>query len=127
MKRLLITGTRDGWDADLLSHALHAAWQSLAPNPSTEVTLVHGAARGVDQQAALIWRNQGFPTEGWPAQWDRYGNRAGPIRNAEMVNRGADLCIAFPGSKSIGTWDCIRKARAAGITTLVYSLDGTHE
>lgn len=52
----------------------------------------------------------------------RYGKRAGPRRNADML-RGrkaygavgplADLLIAFPGGKD--TADCVRQARKLGI------------
>lgn len=120
MKRLLITGTRYGWDEDLLSAGLLVAYRVLEPEPSTEpVLLVHGSADGVDSQAAQIWQDLGMPTEGHPAEWDRYGKAAGPMRNAVMVNLGADLCAAFPDEKSRGTWDCVRKARAAGIIVLI--------
>jgi hypothetical protein len=62
---------------------------------------------------------------GAAADWDRFGKRAGPIRNAEMVAAGAMLCLAFhrflPGSK--GTKDCARRALAAGIPTWLIDSD----
>jgi hypothetical protein len=49
--------------------------------------------------------------------WKGLGNVAGPTRNREMVQAGADLCIALHRSlaSSKGTKDCVRKALAAGI------------
>ncbi len=41
------------------------------------------------------------------------GKAGGPVRNQAMVDSGADLCLAFPDNKSIGTWDCVQRARAA--------------
>lgn len=46
-----------------------------------------------------------------------------PIRNKQMVELGADLCLAFPdhpkGHGSRGTWNCIDLAQQAGIPVLV--------
>jgi hypothetical protein len=52
------------------------------------------------------------------ADWKGLGNVAGPARNQEMVQAGADLCIALHRSTetSKGTKDCVRKALAAGIS-----------
>ena len=49
--------------------------------------------------------------------WKGLGNVAGPARNLEMVQAGADLCIALHRSieTSKGTRDCVRQALAAGI------------
>lgn len=51
------------------------------------------------------------------------GKLLGPQRNAEMVAQGADVCLGFPELEQEqprgGTWDCIRKARKAGIPTFV--------
>lgn len=64
-----------------------------------------------------------------PADWDRYGRRAGFIRNKEMVDAGADWCVAFidrcmkPDCKipevhgSHGAEGCADLAEAAGIRT----------
>ena len=50
----------------------------------------------------------------YPAQWDVYGRRAGPIRNQEMIDEGKpDGVVAFPGGK--GTADMVRRAEAAGL------------
>lgn len=115
MTRILITGSRHGWDADDLGHALE---RLRAEYPGA--TLVHGAARGVDIQAATVWRSWGLPTEAHPALWAAHGKGAGPIRNQEMVDAGAEICVAFlvPGSR--GTADCLTRARTAGIPTRIY-------
>ena len=55
-----------------------------------------------------------------PADWSTHGRAAGPIRNQQMVDRGADICLAFPTSSSIGTWDCVRRAKAAGIPVEIH-------
>lgn len=116
MTRLLITGSRHGWDHEELYAALLDARLELGKYP----TLVHGAADGVDVQAARIWAGWGLPVEAHPADWDTYKTRAGPMRNKEMVNLGADLCLGFvaPGSK--GTVHTVKLAKRADIPTKIY-------
>jgi hypothetical protein len=48
-----------------------------------------------------------------------YNANAGPIRNQEMVDAGAEMCIAFHRAigASRGTKDCVRRALAARIPT----------
>ena len=59
----------------------------------------------------------GLNVEPHLADWKGLGNVAGPARNREMVEAGADLCIALHRTieTSKGTKDCIRQAFAAGI------------
>jgi len=60
---------------------------------------------------------------GFPADWDKHGKAAGPIRNTEMIEDGRpDVVIAFtydlPSSK--GTADTVKKAKKAHIPVFVY-------
>jgi hypothetical protein len=54
----------------------------------------------------------GVTVEPHLADWKGLGNIAGPTRNREMVESGADLCIALHRSieTSKGTRDCVRQA-----------------
>jgi hypothetical protein len=47
------------------------------------------------------------------ADWDLYGNAAGPIRNAKMLEWKPDLVVAFPGGR--GTASMVKLSRAAGV------------
>lgn len=76
-------------------------------------TIIHGAASGADTLAARAAADLGLIEEAHPAQWEKHGPAAGPIRNQAMVDAGADLVIAFGGGR--GTADCLRRARKAGI------------
>lgn len=71
-----------------------------------EITeVVCGKATGVDtlgQQWAIM---SGVPVKEFPAEWDKYGNAAGPIRNRKMAEY-ADAAIvvwdgASPGSRNM--------------------------
>lgn len=57
------------------------------------------------------------PLDEFPAEWLKYGKRAGPIRNEYMVSLGADMCVAFLRDGSKGTQGTIDLARAAKIPT----------
>lgn len=115
--RAIVTGSRDWLDEEPIRVAL----SSLPPGS----TVVHGGAGGADYLAGRIARALGLHVEPHPADWRRYGKAAGGLRNAEMVDAGADLVLAFPLPDSIGTWDLVRKAKAAGIETRVWGEDGT--
>ena len=56
---------------------------------------MHGAARGVDSFVASYQHGGYTFVEPHPADWNEHGKRAGYLRNIEMAEAGADLCIVF--------------------------------
>ena len=98
--RLLITGSRYFNDAALMHAAISDAVSTLRGFGFTRIVLVHGGARGADTLAAQIGRSIGLEIEAHPARWDVFGRAAGPVRNREMVELGADLVLAFPVGES---------------------------
>jgi hypothetical protein len=121
--RILITGSRDWADHATIRSALLQAIadiQHTAHPDCALVTVVHGAARGADTIAARIATALGCHVEAHLAHWERYGRRAGHVRNAEMVNLGADICLAFPRGVSRGTRGCVELARKAGIPVRIH-------
>lgn len=123
--RVLITGSRRWTDQATIETALREAAADLHPRT---VTVVHGACPygGADIIAAAIGDRLGFVVEPHPAAWQEHGKAAGPLRNQEMVDLGADVCLAFPDADSRGTWDCVRRADAAGIPVIVDSGAGPY-
>ena len=128
--RVLITGSRYWNDYDAVRLAIEDVlgerWAATG-NPYPPITIVHGAAPGADSLAARAAADYGLRPEAHPADWNGLGKAAGPLRNQEMVDLGADVCLAFvePCAKdecpqprphdSHGTADCVTRARAAGI------------
>jgi len=126
---ILVTGSRDETSAQRIKRGLVAAARMVNPGlqqPIEAVRMVHGGAPGADTTAAQIGIAKGWAVESWPAKWRvprQKGDPAGSIRNGEMVARMERLradgwtvvCAAFPLPGSIGTHDCVRKARKAGI------------
>lgn len=76
--------------------------------------VICGAATGADSLAACWGYDRKIKVALFPTEWRRYGNQAGPIRNAQMLRVGQpDIVVAFPGG--IGTLDMVTQARAARV------------
>lgn len=107
--RLLVCGGRDYTDQERMFAALDLLHQQ---KPVT--VLIHGAAPGADRLAAKWAEWKAIRREPYPADWDRYGNKAGPIRNQTMLEIGQPhAVVAFPGG--VGTADMIVRAMKAGL------------
>lgn len=108
--RVLVCGGRNFTDYEALAIALGMA--HLIRGPFTEV--IHGGAKGADALAGQWARAKNVPVRVYHADWRRYGDKAGTIRNAMMLKDGKPTrVIAFPGGA--GTADMIAKAKAARI------------
>lgn len=76
--------------------------------------IAQGGANGVDRLARQWATDRGVACREYRADWDRYGPRAGPLRNAEMaVDFQPDGVVAFPGG--VGTLSMISIAEYEGI------------
>jgi hypothetical protein len=107
--KVLVCGGRDFTDARLLNRTLD---ELHAKTPIT--LLIHGMARGADTLADEWAWNRVVPIKKFPADWIRFRNRAGPIRNKQMLDEGQpDLVIAFRGGA--GTSDMMVQARKAKV------------
>lgn len=122
--RILITGSRDWsnkeriWDA--LSEQYHC-WEHPAeecPEGMKPWVIVSGACpTGADAMCEEYGRLHGWTVERHPADWEQFGKRAGYLRNKEMVDLGADVCLAFILDESKGATMTARLAEEAGIPT----------
>jgi hypothetical protein len=120
--RILVTISTDyPWPGIAVRALMKAIYD---PGVAMEVTVVHGASQ-MDWllAGAALALKQGH--EPHPADWKVKHRAAGPIRNQEMVDSGADLCLAFMSENSRGARDCASRAEAAGIRTIRYGPDGS--
>lgn len=117
MLRILITGSRDWTNRDIIEEELTAQYMKTP----TAVLVSGGCPSGVDRFCEEIWVNLGGNIEVHPADWSRHGKAAGKIRNQKMVDLGADFCYAFRKNYSRGTTHCANAATIAGIPTYWYT------
>lgn len=122
--RILVCGSRHFQDFDLMRDVLLKYF-----NGAGDV-LIHGMARGADQLSERIvvdlFHDLGnIPAiERYPADWERYGKSAGPIRNGQMLEKGKpDLVIAFRGPNSRGTQNMIDQATKAGVPVKIVEIE----
>lgn len=116
--RILVTGSRDWDDWQTIHDALLLAAFGMG-FACGEIILVHGdCPTGADWCVEDCAKGTGWATEPHPADWDKHGKAAGPIRNQKMVDAGADICLAFIKNKSRGATHCADAAEKAGIPVL---------
>jgi len=109
-KRILVCGGRDFAHLELFNHTM----SQCEPYFSNQFCVISGDAKGADRMAIAWAAERGVPIIKMPANWQYYGNNAGPVRNMWMLDWGLpDLIIAFPGGS--GTRNMCDQARARGI------------
>lgn len=100
MKYLLVVGSRSITDYEYIKNTLDKYRNS-------DTVIVSGGAKGVDTLAERYADENNLQKVIMKADWDKYGKRAGYIRNAEMHKFISDkedkLCIAFWDGYSKGT------------------------
>lgn len=118
--KILVTGSRgrvSEWDRTQLEDAIWDAAMSPPRISINKVTLIHGACmNSPDETAARIADNWEMGERSYPADWEKYGRKAGYVRNVQMLNLGRpDLVLAQWDGKSRGTLHMITEATAWGV------------
>lgn len=113
--RVIVTGSRDWQD-------WRVVWDALTDlRLQKPLVVVHGGCPTGADRFADDWCKQTWTVKQViKADWS-LGRRAGPIRNREMVDLGADICLAFIRNGSRGASGTARLAEAAGIKTVRYT------
>lgn len=106
---VIVAGSRDFNDFELLTQKLDQLFANRKPT-----RILSGAARGADTLAIEYAKLRDIPCRKFPAQWRRWGRRAGMIRNREMLEH-ADALVAFWDGESRGTKHMIDIATEAEI------------
>lgn len=109
--RILVCGGRNYSERSTLFFELDKILKSI---PHDSLTIIEGGASGADKLAQDWCKVRFVPFDHFPADWDKHGKAAGPIRNQRMIDEGRpDLVVAFTGGK--GTADMVSRAKASGI------------
>lgn len=142
MKTVVVTGSRKWSEPAPLRAALRGADVLIVGDCPPDRT-TRSSAYSLALSIALRWdvvaqvfaasparaeflRNKGIHVE-LVSDWERDGNSAGPTRNTAIADAarrarllGEVRCHAFPQPGSVGTYDCIRKLRAAELDVDVF-------
>ncbi len=112
--RTIIAGSRRITDPAIVGKAVEASGFDVS-------VVVSGCAPGVDSLGEAWAKENGIPIDPHPAEWSKYGRRAGPIRNQRMIDYGkAEALVAIPDDKSIGTLDMIQRAKRHGLHVYIH-------
>lgn len=89
-----------------------------------DVRLIHGAAAGADSIADRVGKMFGWDVRPYPANWNQFGNSAGPLRNRQMLHEEEpELVLAFfdrPWEESSGTRDMVEVSRERQVPVIVF-------
>lgn len=96
---VIICGSREWTDYDLLKQKCDAYLKNKLSDPDTKVIIVSGCARGADTLGEEYAKERGLEVKKFPAKWDKYGKRAGYLRNMDMAEVG-NAVIAFYSATS---------------------------
>lgn len=107
--KTIIAGSRTFNDYSLLQSVCDEA----------EITeVVSGTAAGADKLGERWANERNIPITQFPADWNKWGKRAGFLRNVQMAEYGEAL-IAFWDGESKGTKMMISEAEKRGLTVRV--------
>ena len=112
--KLAVIGGRDFEDYDLLKKNLD------------EIKNIHcivsGGAKGADLLAEMYASSHDLPVKIFPANWDKYGKKAGFKRNKQIVEE-CDYLIAFWDGVSRGTQNSIELCEKNRVPYLIVNYD----
>jgi hypothetical protein len=108
--RILVCGGRNFSDRELVFKTL----DRVLDKHGGYMTIIHGCATGADALADEWSKLREIPHWCFPAEWQKFGAKAGPIRNKRMRDlANPTQCIAFPGGR--GTLNMIGLMREVGV------------
>ena len=121
--RVIIAGGREFNDFKRLSQTCDKVISGYY-NDDTNITIISGNAKGTDRLGESYARMKGYNLQIFPADWFKYGRKAGIIRNAQMAeyatsDNATGVLIAFWNGKSKGTGNMIDIARSRDMSVYI--------
>lgn len=112
--RLIVAGSRTFHDYKLAKEKLDRIVFGLQEDyPGAQIVIISGDAKGADQIGIRYAMERKLPLRRFPAEWNKYGKMAGPMRNAQMMSyakEGIPALVSFWDGKSRGTKNMINTA-----------------
>ena len=114
--RILVCGGRHFDDYVLLEKTINGV---IAESGCEGIEIVSGHCVGADRLGEIYAEKHNAQVKIFPAEWEKYGKRAGPMRNKQMVDyiSGFEnkIVIAFVSANTKGTRNTITLAQKANI------------
>lgn len=110
--KVIIAGGRDFADYAFLKEKADSILKNVK-----SISIVSGGANGADSLGERYAQENEYELIRMPANWDKYGKRAGYLRNEDMA-KIADACICFWDGKSRGTGHMIQLAKKYDLKNL---------
>lgn len=127
--KILVTGDRNWKKASVIREVLSFVSEQVKSDET--IALIQGGTGGADEIACRVGFQLGFMVSTFPADWNKHGKKAGPIRNREMLNlldgEEQELILAFHDdlfSGSKGTRDCVIEAKKRRKPVVLVSSNG---
>jgi predicted Rossmann fold nucleotide-binding protein DprA/Smf involved in DNA uptake len=114
--RIIIAGSRSVNEQQVREAILRCPWSGLAS------VIVSGTAKGADEYGERWAEEQNLVVHRFPADWEKYGKSAGPIRNKLMAENAEGLIAVWDG-KSKGTANMIKLATQLGLRVFILRTD----
>lgn len=116
-KKIIIAGSRNFENYEYLEEQTKNLIKSLNVNNAL-ITIISGKAQGADTLGERFAKENKLSLLEFPADWEKYGKKAGYLRNAEMANHATHL-LAFWNGSSPGTKHMIDIATQKNLTVKV--------
>ena len=114
MYKIIIAGSRDFLNYELLKSECNDHINSLTNLHDNSIAIISGNARGADRLGEKYAEEHNYKCHIMPADWNKHGMRAGYLRNSDMAKQ-ANALIAFWDGKSKGTKNMIQEAKKANL------------
>lgn len=119
--RVVIFGSRGFKNYDLLREKCDAYLQN--KKDTHHIIIVSGHAKGADMLGEQYAQEKGYELETYPADWKKYGRRAGFLRNEQMADL-SNAAIGFWDGDSHGTQHMIEYCKNKGLDVRVVRYNG---
>jgi hypothetical protein len=115
--RVIIAGGRNFNDFNKLTEIMDS-WLRFKKE-THKIIIVSGGAKGADALGEMYANLRGYEITQYKANWDKYGKRAGYLRN-EIMACNADALAAFWDGQSKGTDHMIKIAAKYNLPTKIF-------
>lgn len=122
MTKIIIAGSRTFNDYELVRKTMSTLFGNISPS---QMEIISGhCPSGADHLGEMFAERNGIRLTLFPADWNKYGKAAGPIRNKQMAEYVSSdgYLVAFWDGKSRGTKNMIEEAYRVGVTVKIVQI-----